>query len=298
MSLNLSALFPSFQIYSEKPNNISTDLFIFQERASSTYISISKEEVSSRDYALLSTVFKEFEKSRDVIENPVQIEWLRYLDGHGHAPTQNELEVRIIHLTFSNNQWEMDSLKEAVKAFFGEEMLLLSCTNNLALLIEKKSTYRYGIEDFTSFTAVLESDFFMKPKVFVGKFHSSDSKYPSKFKAESIYFSKGIIELPKERIYTMEKIFPFILIDSLSKTTKNTISHEILEPIEQDTELLKTVRYFFESGFNSSITSEKLHIHRNTLNYRLTKFQDITGISVRNFDGALIAYFASLLSVK
>ncbi|MCM3758404.1 helix-turn-helix domain-containing protein [Sporosarcina aquimarina] len=298
MSLNLSALFPSFQIYSERPNHISTDSFIFQERTSSTWISISKEEVSSRDYALLSTVFKEFEKSRDVSENPVQIEWLRYLNGHGHAPTKNELEVRTIHLTFPNNHWEVDSLKEAVKAFFGEEMLLLSCTNNLALLIEKKSTYRYEIEDFTSFTAVLESDFFMKPKIFVGKFHSSDSEYPLKFKAESIYFSKGLIELPKERIYTTEQVFPFLLIDSLSKTTKNTISHEILEPIEKDTELLKTVRYYFESGFNSSITSEKLHIHRNTLNYRLTKFQDITGISVRNFDGALVAYFASLLSVK
>ncbi|MBD7908223.1 PucR family transcriptional regulator [Sporosarcina gallistercoris] len=298
MYLNLSTLFPSFQIFSNKPDHHSHDVFIFKDKTSSNWISINKKEVSTRDYALLTAVFDEFEIPHKSSGDSEQIEWIRYLDGYGSAPIKEVLEIRTLHLSFPNDRWKMDSLREAVEAFFGDEVILLCRTNTLALLIEKKSSYRYGIEDFTSFVAILESDFFMKPKLFVGKFHSSDSEYPAKINAESFYFSKGLNILPTEQIYTMEKVFPYLLIESLSTTMKNTITNEILGPIEQDMEILKTIRYFFESGFNGSITSEKLHIHRNTLNYRLTKFQDITGISVRNFDGALVGYFASLLSVK
>ena len=78
--------------------------------------------------------------------------------------------------------------------------------------------------------------------------------------------------------------------------TLRIIRKEILNPIEYDMELLQTVHQFFENGFNASVTAKKLHIHRNTFHYRLTKFQDITGISVRSFDGALIAYCASLIA--
>ncbi|MFJ6264997.1 helix-turn-helix domain-containing protein [Lysinibacillus xylanilyticus] len=47
-----------------------------------------------------------------------------------------------------------------------------------------------------------------------------------------------------------------------------------------------------------SLTSKKLHIHRNTLKYRLAKFQETTNISTKNIDGAILVYIASFLRSK
>lgn len=49
---------------------------------------------------------------------------------------------------------------------------------------------------------------------------------------------------------------------------------------ENKTELLKTLKTYFENNRNANATSNKLNIHRSTFFYRFHKIQNLLGISL------------------
>ncbi|MDY2648697.1 MAG: sugar diacid recognition domain-containing protein [Pyramidobacter porci] len=60
-------------------------------------------------------------------------------------------------------------------------------------------------------------------------------------------------------------------------------------------ELEKTIRAWCESGFSLVETARRLHIHRNTLIYRLEKIRHLTGEDIHSFRTCFNLYFALLL---
>ena len=60
-------------------------------------------------------------------------------------------------------------------------------------------------------------------------------------------------------------------------------------------ELSKTIAAWYESGFNQRKAARILFIHRNTLHYRLTKIQDLSGIEVHNHKYSIMLYLAVLM---
>ena len=295
MDSNLVKLFPSLQVAAACPIGSHSDIFVFHNSHDNKWIIIDKNDVSDREYVLLTTLYKEI-KPKSLESSSTTDRWLRFLHGQEPAPLKEDTDIRIIQLLVDKGDVEESYLEEAVQAFFGNAIQLIYNSSQNIYLIEHRSSYVHTHEDFSSFTVALESDFFINVKMYVGKFHSSESRFPEHFSTEKNWFFKGLSWNRAKRIYTMETIFPFHLVDQATEEMKHIIHKEVLKPIGYDTELLQTVQLFFENGFNASVTAEKLHIHRNTLQYRLSKFQEITGISVRNFDGALVAYCASLIT--
>lgn len=57
--------------------------------------------------------------------------------------------------------------------------------------------------------------------------------------------------------------------------------------IFEDSEISETCLTFFRCGLNVSRTARKMYMHRNTLIYRLDKVRYITGLDVRELDGAV-----------
>lgn len=56
--------------------------------------------------------------------------------------------------------------------------------------------------------------------------------------------------------------------------------------------LLKTLRTFFEQNCDLAQTCETLHIHRNTLRYRLDKIEQVTSLNINNLDEKVQLYLA------
>lgn len=62
--------------------------------------------------------------------------------------------------------------------------------------------------------------------------------------------------------------------------------HNIFRGVEP--ELMETSSAYLKSDLNASLASSSLYIHRNTFNYRLQKFIDVTGLDIRNYHNALL----------
>ena len=89
------------------------------------------------------------------------------------------------------------------------------------------------------------------------------------------------------RIYHIKHVGMFITLANTSQDRKAELAHQILSPLLRDEQLFKTVQAFLACGLNLTEAAEKLHIHRNTLIYRLDKTKKLINLDPRHFDDAL-----------
>ena len=73
------------------------------------------------------------------------------------------------------------------------------------------------------------------------------------------------------------------------------IRHNIIE-LDKSNILLKTLKVWFENHCDHTKTAELLHIHRNTLRYRIDKVAQATALDIRHYDQKVMLYLALHLS--
>jgi len=60
--------------------------------------------------------------------------------------------------------------------------------------------------------------------------------------------------------------------------------------------LQNTLQAYFANNADFAKTAEVLHVHRNTLRYRLEKISDILGVDLKNMQDVFRIYMATRLS--
>ena len=88
------------------------------------------------------------------------------------------------------------------------------------------------------------------------------------------------------------------LISDINKTNYRQFVFELLHKLQQQPdwpEYRKTIVLWCESNFKILQASKSLHIHRNTLSYRLNKIYEISGYDLHQFKDAMMLYLAVLL---
>jgi carbohydrate diacid regulator len=89
------------------------------------------------------------------------------------------------------------------------------------------------------------------------------------------------------RVYHIKQVGMFVTLANVAQERKAELAHQILFPLFRDEQLYKTVQTFLQSGLNLTEAATKLHVHRNTLIYRLDKTKKVIGLDPRVFDDAL-----------
>lgn len=93
-----------------------------------------------------------------------------------------------------------------------------------------------------------------------------------------------------------------LALEDLASYAKNSISgaylESLLEPLKhhQDSnELMETISAWCKSGFSQKNAASMLFIHRNTLQYRLNKIHQITGLNTADFKKMMMLYMSILM---
>jgi carbohydrate diacid regulator len=98
-----------------------------------------------------------------------------------------------------------------------------------------------------------------------------------------------------ERVYTLDQILLAAFVGLNESRTKCDLARQLLRPLDSEPELCVTLDAYFAQSCVPSLTSQRLAIHRNTLNYRLDKIHTLTGLDPRNFEEAVQLRLALLL---
>lgn len=86
-----------------------------------------------------------------------------------------------------------------------------------------------------------------------------------------------------------------MLMDEIKPETKSDYIKRTIGPLKEHPEVLETLKELFRQNHSLKKTAESMHIHINTLHYRLKKIEDFTGLSTGNAQQLFILYMACLL---
>jgi carbohydrate diacid regulator len=90
-----------------------------------------------------------------------------------------------------------------------------------------------------------------------------------------------------DRVYTLRDLGIAAFTMPLDEPRKVALAECMLKPLEKEAYLIETVAAFFENDCRPSPAAERLHIHRNTLSYRLDSIALLSGYDPRRFDDAV-----------
>lgn len=99
----------------------------------------------------------------------------------------------------------------------------------------------------------------------------------------------------KQQVATHLHYMPYMMLNQCSREELTKIYQDTVESLarydrDNNTELVRTVRAYFENKFNAAATSKSLFLHRNTLNNRLERAESILGVDFQDSEDAYSLY--------
>jgi hypothetical protein len=253
---------------------------------------IKQSALSESEVQLLQSMFDTYENESVLQYTPVQLKWKKILSGENKVNDQGF--YRFIHFFSKQPILDYTSFSEAVSGLFPEEAVLLLNEGNKSGVIIETSKQEFNDTPYEALKDTLSTDFYMDLSIYIGLFQSDLALAKEIYDREKNDFLsvKGFLQ-PKA-VYTIADLLPLMLLQTASPNTHKTLTGLLAEWMEEDKETVNTIKVFVECNMNISLAAKKLYIHRNSLQYRVDKFFDRTGIDVKQFKNALSVYMAIL----
>lgn len=253
---------------------------------------IKQAALSDSEVQLLQSMFDKYENETIHRYTPSQLKWKKILSGENNVNEQGF--YRFIHFFSKQPIFDHNSFSEAVSGLFPEEAILLLNEDNKSGVIIETSKQEFNDTPYEALKDTLSTDFYIDLSIYIGLFQTDRAMAKEIYDREKNDFLgvKGYLQ-PKA-VYTIADLLPLMLLHNASPDTRKTLTGLLAEWMEEDRETLHTIKVFVECNMNISLAAKKLYIHRNSLQYRVDKFFDRTGIDVKQFKNALSVYMAIL----
>lgn len=292
----LRKVFKSLLIYNEGMSNLDPKYKWFLAD-NHEIIGIHKEELTDKDASLLAAFLSPYNIKFPVLTEEEQ-KWNQLIhstDADLKADFILDAPYRFVYFSIKKNQTNPTLFKDAIHDLFAKKVPILWENGHEGIIIEEKTQEEDSIS-FEQIIDILMSDLYVKINFFVGPF-KEDLEGVSTYYQSIIDAAKIAVDYSNKAVMTYIEAVPYLFIDQTKEELRIEIGKTILQEYINDEETLKMIEAFVQCNLNVSETSKELHMHRNSLQYRLDRFQEKTGIDIRQFHQAMTVYLA-LLSRK
>ncbi len=257
---------------------------------------ISKTALSNSEHNLLKTLFLPVEHLTIEQNNSnIQQKWYDFLfnDAKEVPFLQDVKTLRFFYFYLKQPIDDFNNFKEAITGGF-QQPIILMINDTQGMIIDEKPQVVFDQESFNQLSDTFTSDFFVEIYSYIGQLHQANYLLKEKFDHEFKCFNTIHRYANREKTITFYEALPLLMIHSPSFVKKDILSDLFVESIEGQ-EMLHTIQVFLQCNLNASLTAKKLYIHRNSLQYRLDKFIENTGIDIRSFANAAFVSLAMIL---
>ncbi|RAN89071.1 Fis family transcriptional regulator [Bacillus sp. SRB_28] len=249
-------------------------------------VGIRKSRLHQRESQLLSSILTPIHTPTFYKTEQEEL-WYEALYQHKDIPINS---VRFLHFFMKQPIIEREEFQDALQSMFSFTTTTIWESNQTGVLILEEEIS----EDILQTTLdTLETDFFISLSFFIGRHYTNITNLSQLYQWERKLFSFLSPYLQKKIIH-IEHILPYQLIISLPKEDRENYTNQLLAEIADDKELIDSVKVLFQCNLNVSLAAKQLYLHRNTLQYRMDKFIEKTGINIKTFEGAVAVYMALL----
>ena len=132
-------------------------------------------------------------------------------------------------------------------------------------------------------------------RVALGNFFTGPGSIARSYRTARTTMMVGKQRMPESRSYFYQDLMLPVLLDSLRGGWQaNELARPLarLKAMDNNGLLRRTLQAWFRHNVQPLATSKALFIHRNTLEYRLNRISELTGLDLGSFDDRLLLYIA------
>ncbi|MGQ2375418.1 helix-turn-helix domain-containing protein [Companilactobacillus zhachilii] len=246
------------------------------------WICIEKKVLDERERFMFSLLSKE---DTDIT---LVNKWWNFLTGKLRKVPKIDTQVKIIQFKIEktqskeqSNQWLnvfKNTIDNVVDAFL--------VGKNTGILIQSRNKMNVEISNIRQMVELLDSDFYTNTKMYVGEPWEVNENLSDTFNQERhLFYSSMHLKNNVNNLSTV--ILDFLIGNDL----KNTPVFESLHKrIDIDASTSNMINVLYDCDSNITKASKLLYLHRNTLEYRIDKFFDVTGFNLKNHDDLILCF--------
>lgn len=135
----------------------------------------------------------------------------------------------------------------------------------------------------------------LRMRIALGNYFTGPGSIARSYRTARTTLMVGKQRMPDSRSYFYQDLVLPVLLDSLRGGWQaNELSRPLarLKSMDSNGLLRRTLVAWFSHNVQPSLTARALFIHRNTLEYRLNRISELTGLDLSSFDDRLLLYVA------
>jgi sugar diacid utilization regulator len=247
------------------------------------YFIIPDDVIQETELYLLKKIFFSDEPSESIKNHP----WYDYLFDHILLEATGLFRIIQFQIkkpkAFLQIEWET-----SIKEIFSNFVDFFFINELEGFLIEKFSNDQYSLEEMESIFLTLDADFDSSTKVFIGSYFAANEQLPVLFQEERKIFIEESEQLRGKSAFSLSDV-------ALHYFTKESMKNsQVIQAISKQlvftADFKQIILSLWQHQGNISSTAKDLYMHRNTLHYRLDKFYEQTGLSLKKMDDLMFCY--------
>ncbi len=233
------------------------------------------------------------------LNKPHRVFFVRYCRNLPFNKADMDMEQRVLEDKLKIQQIVHDAFRRA-----GKKVLSTSRSDRIVLLVPSDGSMQEAqrIESIAQNILQTAKEQLQNIPVYIGWGNPFDNLRDGKKSMEQAELAlKVSITSGKKHYFGYDALgFYKVLFNVSNRHELEGFRLEVLGPLNtydqrHKGELLPTLTAFLEDTENLGLVSDKLHIHRNTLRYRMQKVEELTGRNLNDTQDRMHLYFATVV---
>ena len=215
--------------------------------------------------------------------------WLAYLEGKGALPIPTAY-IQCVHLAVFPKQegvfLEKDWLEFVENLTVGTLAAFKNFRHHYTLVVNPEVATSLASTLFEVQSAI-EDDFAVELQLFIGNRWATSSPVPLLYQAEKALFVEYLMHSHKRSSLEFAPVMLWAIANALVDIAP--IADELILLLSED-DVKELIEALWDAHGNVSKASQKLFLHRNTLQYRIDRFAEQTGLNVKDMNDLTLGH--------
>ncbi|HEM4568623.1 TPA: helix-turn-helix domain-containing protein [Streptococcus suis] len=247
-----------------------------------SYLDLSDADLTDREGYLLSLLSH---PRKQVQSSP----WQSYLHDQGRLPQTVEA-IQFIHIhLWSQKEAQLDAWQAMMTDLLPSQLAQVQLTPQDYLIVLEQGTWMDNQTVLQDTLSALEFDFGLRLTLLVGQVWPKQvaDHWPRLYQAEAQLFAHWRARYQQSAVLSFSQLF--LWGQGRAGLELSLIKASMLELINQQ-DMQAIILALWAEGAVVTKAAQVLYIHRNTLQYRLEKWQDLTGLQLKDLTDLSFCY--------
>lgn len=284
--LQIKQLYPTAQLKNEPFADDDIKTYPYKNK----WIHLPIDHLTDNEQVLLDILLNKNDNQSIL---PTDSEWFAYLNGERKTSPAITSPVRMIQIKMEkiDSHFDESLWLESLRSLLDPVLDAFFISNDFCLIFQDKNAEFLTLDEIQGMLQTLEDDFSLRTICYIGQYWDSEQKLLELLQEEQIIFRNESSRL-NDRVASLADVaLRHFTTEALKESP---LMQRLKESLENQEDWKELIQSLWQSQGNVSVAAKSLYVHRNTLQYRMDKFYELTGLSLKNMNELALCYLLIL----